>query len=336
MQTLNTTESHNLLQRFPKIELSYETIPHKKVLPKYNICLAIPVGTKAFAWFTYFGEQDVCFIMETNKEKKINKMSYLVINRDSFVDLCLGTLLYGTFSENAFIIEDILYFKGTELSQTTMGERLGVLDIFCRECKNIDIGFFFLPIIWDVQKTTEYECVYDIPQKYSNKYDIHHIQYRCLNVIAPYLNLYPAKKNLCLTNKPIVNDTLFIPMRSNYRKPIYQQKAVFKVFADIQFDIYRLYCYSNKGDIYYNTAYISNYNTSIFMNKIFRHIKENSSLDAIEESDDEEDFENIQYDKYVDLKKFVLMECIFHNKFKKWIPLKIVPPKNKFVHVSYL
>ena len=35
------------------------------------------------------------------------------------------------------------------------------------------------------------------------------------------------------------------------------------------------------------------------MNSLFRIIKENKYLDALEESDDEDEFENINEDKYV-------------------------------------
>ena len=35
------------------------------------------------------------------------------------------------------------------------------------------------------------------------------------------------------------------------------------------------------------------------MNELFRNIKENSNLDLLEESDDEEEFENVNPDKYV-------------------------------------
>ena len=72
------------------------------------------------------------------------------------------------------------------------------------------------------------------------------------------------------------------------------------------------------------------------MNNIFRNIKENKNLDLIEESDDEDDFENTNVDKYVDLNKTVLMECIFHNRFKKWIPIKIVKQPCKVVHINQL
>ena len=40
--------------RFPNFELSYETISHKKVYPNYNLILAIPVGKKYYAWFSFY------------------------------------------------------------------------------------------------------------------------------------------------------------------------------------------------------------------------------------------------------------------------------------------
>lgn len=50
-------------------------------------------------------------------------------------------------------------------------------------------------------------------------------------------------------------------------------------------------------------AAIPDYKTSVFMNALFRNIKENRSLDALEESDDEDEFENTNIDKFVDLTK---------------------------------
>ena len=71
-------------------------------------------------------------------------------------------------------------------------------------------------------------------------------------------------------------------------------------------------------------AYIPDIKTSIFMNNIFRKIRENKNIDFIEESDEEDNFENTAEDKFVDLKKIVIMECVFHNKFKKWVPVKVL------------
>jgi hypothetical protein len=71
------------------------------------------------------------------------------------------------------------------------------------------------------------------------------------------------------------------------------------------------------------------------MNRIFRKVKENENLDAIEESDDEEEFQDTREDKYVDLQKSVAIECTYMPKFKKWVPKQIVQGK-KIVHISLL
>ena len=63
------------------------------------------------------------------------------------------------------------------------------------------------------------------------------------------------------------------------------------------------------------------------MNALFRNIKENTNLDLLEESDDEDEFENTEIDKFVDLEKTFHMECVYSKKFKKWQPVKIVSEK---------
>jgi len=387
MNHLSSVQCHALLQRFPKIELSYETIPHKKVSPKYNVCIAIPMGVKCYAWFTFYGDEDVCFIMEINKERKINKVSYIYISDDSAfatMRLSLGTILYGSFINNHFIIEDAFLFKGIPIQGLYYGEKLGFLEnMFYNSSTTSFIKneiSFHLPSIWGLDFKEDYDCVYDIPAKYTDKYPIHHIQYRCLSDIAPYLNVFPLtpfrvnaksnrsnpfisahsseaeggrlNENLCKKgfgssntssnsntniNNNVAFQELYVPYRADFSKPQYRQPAIFKMTADIQFDVYHMFAYGrNKSCVYYNVAYIQNYKLSVFMNNIFRTIKENANLDAIEESDDDEDFENIEYDKYVDLKKHVFMECRFNMKFKKWVPIRVVQPAQKVVHISML
>jgi hypothetical protein len=128
-----------------------------------------------------------------------------------------------------------------------------------------------------------------------------------------------------------------MPIHMDFSKPQYKYPTVFQVTADIQFDIYHLFAYGkNNKPVYYNVAYIPNYKTSVFMNNLFRKIKENINLDNIEESDDEDDFQNMDEDKYVDINKVLLIECAFSSKFKKWIPLRVVDNNSKTVHISKL
>ena len=59
-------------------------------------------------------------------------------------------------------------------------------------------------------------------------------------------------------------------------------------------------------------------------NTVVRYIKENRNLDLLEMSDDEEEFENINEDKFVNLKTIKYMKCLFNKKFKKWEPIEVV------------
>jgi len=337
MFSVTSQDKHHLLQRFPSIELSYETIPHTKVSPDYNICLGIPTGTKGYAWITFYGKDDVFFLMETNKEKNITNISgFPSIGRSQFSN---GTLFYGTIvSSTEFVIEDIFLYQGILTKSFLFSEKLGFLEKFLTSkfCKDNREPRFYLPMIWPIIKPDPYICLYDIPQKIYTSF--HHIQYRCLSQRTPYLNVFPTKKGFASGSQVVIKDQLLFPWRNtNFSKPQYKQTTVFKVMADISFDIYRLFAYgANNSVIYYQVAYIQNYKTSVMMNRIFRKIKENENLDYIEESEDEEDFENIDPEKYVDLQKSVLMECRFHQKFKKWIPLRIVDSRQKVVHIGQL
>jgi hypothetical protein len=98
------------------------------------------------------------------------------------------------------------------------------------------------------------------------------------------------------------------------------KESVFVVKPDIQNDIYHLY----EGDKYHSVALIPDYKTSVMMNKLFRNIKENTNLDTLEESDDEDEFENDRDDRFVFLDKSYKMVCAYNHKFKKWAPVRLV------------
>jgi len=117
-----------------------------------------------------------------------------------------------------------------------------------------------------------------------------------------------------------------------------QQEAYFNVKATTKEDIYELYCAHNptfKQTKPYAIALIQSYKISVMMNSLFRNIRENENLDLLEESEDEEDFENINENKYVDLEKTLLMKCVYVKKFRKWQPIELVKPDEKVKIISY-
>ena len=366
--TFDHQQSAQLISRLPQFELSYETISHKKVPSNYQVCLAIPQAKKYYAYFSFHRNQDVCYIMELTREKKIGQIT--IAHTLFHPSLSLGTFLYGSLLECApkkyqFLVEDIFFYKGISLRNTQFSHKLGFIYEFMQ--KTIVQRFddddansnsshniiFVLPIMWGINpefNTDIFNPEY-VPPEISAKltYQVHHLQYRALTTICPYLNVFSNKPNLmkdncitttipnCISIPEFMIDTTKIYI-SDYNRPQYGQKTVFHICADLQYDIYHLYAYGKNCEaIYYDYAYIPNYRVSVFMNRLFRTIKENANLDCIEESDDETDFQDIKYDKYVDLTKILFIECIFHKKFKRWTPLRVVDKRNaKVVHISKL
>ena len=64
---------------------------------------------------------------------------------------------------------------------------------------------------------------------------------------------------------------------------------------------------------------------------MLRNIKENDNLDAIEESDDEAEFQDQREDKYVYLNKSYKMNCIYNSKFKRWTPVSLASKNDRLV-----
>ena len=325
-----------LIKDFPYIEPFYETIVHKKV---YNsdFILAIPYGQKCFAWFTTFKNQNVCIILEINENnKKINKM--YIINSCFHTNLSYGTILYGTLFKchnknniTYFSSEDIYFYKGENIININFFEKLNIFEnIYSNELTNVlyfnNNIFFGLPII-----NNSYEKIIEYIEKLP--YKIKYIQYRTNNKInnLKYTKYETKYEKLTIPILPILTIPILTIPQTNIQKPknnIFRKEIVFKIKPDIQNDIYNLY-YNNQGiDEVYDIAYIPDYKTSVMMNNLFRNIKENNNLDALEESDDEDEFENNNIDKFVYLNKEINMICIWNNRFKKWTPICVSPDKD--------
>ena len=297
---LSYNEKTRLLQNFPRIELSYEKRSHKKI-HNQDFCITIPKGGKFFAWFYTMKGKNMCFFLKLFKKTGIEDIS---IGKACFnPDLCTGcgTILYGTkFShenKNYFNIEDIFFFKNKNISKYNQKQKLDItLKLFQKYIKQKIIFqsdiVFGLPLYIKKNNFKEElsKIIFKIP------YNIYCVQYRNLFKRGPYFNQIIKLENA--------------------------QKFLIK--ATLKADIYKLYRKINNELKFIDFAFIRDYKTSVFMNNIFRNIKENTNLDALEESDDEEEFENISLDKYVYLDKIVEINCVYNNRFKKWIHKKLV------------
>tara|TARA_Y100000385_G_scaffold15693_1_gene15914 strand:- start:98 stop:532 length:435 start_codon:yes stop_codon:yes gene_type:complete len=110
--------------------------------------------------------------------------------------------------------------------------------------------------------------------------------------------------------------------------------ATFKITPRLEDDLYQLHILDRGKIVVYEYAFIDSYKTSVFMNTLFRKIKENKNLDLLEESDSDSEFEDISPNKYVYLDKNYIIDCLYNTKFKKWIPKNI--SKNNIIDKNKL
>lgn len=302
---LSTNEMEKLLVRFPKIELSYDKLIHKKVHSDFY--QAIPYGKKYFAWFTWHKDENVCVFLETDYSLKIYDMFIAPVCFND--ELSYNTIVYGTIlpkSKRFFVIEDIFYYKNKNIGHYNNLNKIKQLHkLMTKDIKHVSY--------------TNNDMIMTLPITCSSFYslteEIRLLPYRIYSVA--FIHGKKSKyKNIMKYREPITKTCTFI------------------VKPDIQNDIYKLYYLHNSKEMYHNIACVPDYTTSVMMNGLFRNIKENICLDALEESDDEEEFENTDLDKFVDLDKSIKMECTYNNKFKMWTPIK--PNNNNVVTKSEL
>jgi hypothetical protein len=313
---LTQQDKNDILHNFPNIKLSYEKIVHKKVY-SFDLLLSIPDGKKCFAWFTSFKNNTVCIVLELDNRNKKEFKHIKIINCCSSRSLCYDTLLFGTLfyhmNNPFFSIEDILLYKGRDISNHDFVYKLNIIsNILKNDIKQISYNnscvVFGLPLISKNNEDLDITTV---------SYKLHSVQY-IKNNSRFTLSIDEFKTSAKEQFKEPIKEPVKEQVKE--KRVTTKQEKIFICKPDIQNDIYHLYTSEND---YVGLAAIPDYKTSVMMNKLFRIIKENNDLDALEESDDEEEFENSNVDKFVNLDKSHKMICIFNNKFKKWIPIKI-------------
>ena len=273
---------YQLFNTFPKLELHPEkSITQSVSFNKHGIFMAIPKGDKYFLWFVTYKGEPCCFIIN----KRTKKYEQIICSFDK--TLALGTILYGTKltykTKPFFTFEDIYYFKGKKLNSNFKEKQTYINKVF----QTIKNDPKFIVFGFPVYNNSYKELIGNIKNIY---YPIYSIQFRDNAINKPYLTkLYEKVANI--------------------------KHGVFCVKPDNTVDIYKLYCKNNE---FYGIAHIPNIKISIFMNQLFREIKENRNIDFIEESDNEDEFE--KNDKSYIIKNEINIECVFSEKFKAWIP----------------
>jgi hypothetical protein len=346
MSAVTIQFKNELLRIFPNIELSYEIITHNKVYYS-NFYLAIPHGKKYFAWFLNYKHKNFFVLLEIKEKTEISNIEVIELALEDDYKYN-GNIFYGTafhVNDNKyFAIEDIFYYEGKFVHKKEFSYKINITRRFLQ--KKYSFCIFGLPIITTnfnellkIKNHLPYKIKYveckknygnriknilylDNLKKSDHKID-HKIDYKIDHKIDHQINL--TENHQIQPNTPLDQPFFKIELKTQF--------FTFLIKPDIQNDIYNLHIHDNHNNIpiFYDLAYIPNYKTSVMMNKLFRNIKENHNLDLLEESDDEEEFQNDKIDKFVFLDKQFNMTCVYNNKFKKFIPIKIAKNNDKLV-----
>ena len=344
-----------LLKQFPKIKFSYELKSYKKVYTTNiitnndtdNVYLIIPKGKKYFVWF----KNDECLFLELDGDRQVVGVTSKKTSRIFPND----TIFYGTqfyYRNNTtgnsivsyyFTIENIHYYNGINVDACqTILEKLKTLHLALSTVSlertfQVEIGLPHIDTSFDrILDIKPFYSAYCI-QKKNLKNEYQNIFYPDLKSSSAHV-IVPVPVPLNATTTPTPTNTIIDRGYRNVYNNTYNngnnnKHKIFIVSADIQNDIYHLTDPMDPVDIDSKQqlepnvkliASVPDYKTSVMMNSLFRKIKENKSLDALEESDDEDEFENTNIDKFVDLSKKIKMKCIFNHKFKKWTPIECV------------
>jgi hypothetical protein len=285
---LSIEEKQAILSKFPSFKLCYEKVAHNKVDCTNSTIISIPKGPKCFIWFSLHNGNPCCILIERGCERDtIKDISFIPC---SFNPIITGTILSGTIVNNdkrrLVVLDDIYFYKNRQISFMNPVDKMRILGDLFLERKIVNVVDFKTQFMMaPVNKADEADMTF------------YCVQYR--KDAHSYINVL---------------------VRQNLKQPVSTNRKVFKIIAETQNDIYTLY---DDKDVECGLACIPTYEVSKMMNALFRNIKENRSLDSLEESDDEEEFENISLDKFIpDKARVIKMECEYVPKFKKWQPIK--------------
>lgn len=316
---LTKEQEDNLLSRFP---LNAELSLCKRLSSKIqaDIYQIIPMGKHAQLWYTYFNDMNVAVIVT-----KTHGVFKVETTFACFTDeIAYGTILSGVYIKKAcknnvfkrvFCADNLSHYKGEYVGDLSMLNKLSI-----------------------ITNMFEYNEIGNI-KALNNSIRV------CMPIMSNNITII----NNTINNLPYptygikfinYNDTTqlgeFNTKIEDLTSP--DKKYVFLVKANIEPDSYTLY---GKDAINYNSkqlhrigiALIPTYQDSIRMNTLFRRIRENMNIDFIEDSEDEDDFENIEPEKFLLPNVEYKMYCSLSAN-NRWIPESIAPPDSELSSVS--
>lgn len=310
------------LRRFPHAEYTFSHIAKKYIRDSgedaaaaaaaaavnddlwWCMSLLRPHAERRLVWFTYLGSRNVVVTMDIFGHKM-----YSFETRADYSPLYWGTIISGVYANaTEFVCENLFWFCGKNVSRQSVLEKLELFR---------EMFTTMMTTATAAATAAAAACRRNPPQ---TKFSIARIQQR-MRGGGPMDSgiLFLGKVNQPQT--PSV-----VPPPPPTALHCSRRLRVFWMRASSVCDMYYLQQQpqhsSGQEESGEMAALVPDYKTSVWLNGLFRRIRENENLDFAEESDSETDFDDVRADKYVDLNKRLRIECMWHPRFKKWVPVR--------------
>jgi hypothetical protein len=294
---LTTREKDELRKRWrDDRDLLYDRVLQPGQTVAADIWLLIPRGRRCLLWFTYVRGGPGCIAVDV--DWKNNPTDFHIVLASFHRDLAFETLMGGVMIDNpggqpAFCCTYVHAYKGRWLS------------------RNLDL-----------QIEMTHHIIHDMVRQDA--------RLPLLRVCVPFAVFHESELESAINKSPAaIHGIRMVSSERNQilgvmKQSIEQQvRCVMLVKPEVEEDVYSLWSDKQVGH-----ALVPDYKTSIMLNSLFRNVKENVDLDLLEESDDEEEFENVDTDRYLRVKEGMTMSMQFMPRFNGWRPCEIVsqPP----------
>jgi len=309
MKILDQSIFNSIKHRLPINNIKFLSYPNKNLETSSEYFILKPKGKKCYIWFTYYQKEILCILIYLNdnnilsSQNKFYKLDIVFDNELCYNNTLIQSILINKKNITYIVIDTIFnyniynYIISENSYLHNIKSKLKLYDVVIKQIINNNNYKFHIPLIHN-----------NIDELYKK---IHNLNYDLYCISA-----YSTTKflgNLIFNNQVSFVNTI---------------KANFCIKAEYAMDIYSIYILDNINTIFYDYLLIDSYKLSVFMNNIFRKIKENKNLDLLEESDSEDEFQDTSKNKFVNTEKSIVMQCIYNYKFKKWIPEKVIETHN--------
>ena len=361
---LNSQDADSLLASFPNTRLSYEASIHKNepLAPGYK-CFILPKGKRCVAWVTEWKRSKIVAVVDIANHnagggggsgggsgsgavspmiRRFQQENGWYPGSVRIYDACMdSSLAYGTVfggvifrltDKTYFSIHTIYWYKGNSIPSLTLSGHVRLCENIFAEIEIRQVAYtkqnsvvFGLPVLCHTEQDAE-TVAQGLPyQVYAIQYR-YNIHTRVFQRIIQQCDTHESRNVRMPLPLPLPTVATKIPYLPPMDEMLTNIQATFIVRPNIQNDIYELFVMPSRArvPVFHNFAHIPSYKTSVMMNRLFRNIAENQRLDALEESEDEAEFENTEPDKYVSLHKEYIMMCRFHKRFCRWVPFQVV------------